>query len=268
MDFQLLRPLGGRVTGRVTPKPESTSGMKAILSGPDFDEILEVPVGADGSIEFGHVPRGTYFVDLVPPFPGMGSFRVQVGTTDVTGLELVRPTTHTVTGRIVVQNGPLPRAMLAFSTTKSYVNIPINPDLTFNARLHSARHLVELAGMPVGYSIVSVRVASEDATRGLTVGNADLSNVVITVAAPRQLPHVRGQVAGLPNARLSSAKIQMTGPIVGTLETPVRPDGSFEFAAATPGMYRLTVAQVPEIAPMNVVVTWNDADVKVTATSR
>jgi hypothetical protein len=60
----------------------------------------------------------------------------------------------------------------------------------------------------------------------------------------------------------------MTGPIVGTLETPVRPDGSFEFAAATPGMYRLTVAQVPEIAPMNVVVTWNDADVKVTATNR
>src|SRR5262249_16860815 len=161
--------------------PENTAGMKAILSGPELDEILEVPVGADGSVEFGHVPRGAYLIDLVPPFPGMGSFRVQVGTNDVTGLQLVRPATHAVSGRIVVQNGPLPRTMLAFSTAKSYVDSPINPDGTFKAQLHAARHQVELAGMPVGYAIASVRVGSEDATQGLTVGNADISGVVITV---------------------------------------------------------------------------------------
>src|SRR5204862_6368560 len=105
------------------------------------------------------------------------------GDGDVTGLDLVRPATHTVTGRIVVQNGPLPRSILAFYTARSHVNVPINPDGTFTARLHSARHLVELAGMPGGYSVASVQAGSADVSQGLTVGNADVSGVVITVAA-------------------------------------------------------------------------------------
>src|SRR5262252_3130005 len=33
MDFQLLRPLGGRVSGRIPPKPDSRTQEKAILSG-------------------------------------------------------------------------------------------------------------------------------------------------------------------------------------------------------------------------------------------
>jgi len=55
----------------------------------------------------------------------------------------------------------------------------------------------------------------------------------------------------------------MTGPIVGSLETPVRRDGSFEFAAATPGLYSLRLTQVSELAPVPVVVTWSDAEVQV-----
>jgi hypothetical protein len=268
MDFQLLRPLGGRVSGRISPKTDSRTQEKAILSGPNLQEILEVPVGADGAFEFGHVPTGAYWVDLLPPSPGMGSFRVQVGDKDVTGLELVRPATHAVTGRIVVQNGPLPRAQLAFSTLTSYVGASINPDGTFSARLHSARHRVELAGMPVGYSVTSVRVGSEDATQSVVVGTADISNVVITVGAPHQLPRLRGKIAGLANARLSSTKVQLTGPIIGRLETAVRQDGSFEFAAVTPGLYSLALSEVPELRPIPVVVTWNDAEVPIVLPAR
>jgi hypothetical protein len=90
-----------------------------------------------------------------------------------------------------------------------------------------------------------------------------VTGVVITIAAPSRLPRVRGQIAGLPNARLSSSKVEMTGPIIGSLETAVRPDGSFEFAAVTPGNYRLRLPQVPELAPIYVVVSWNDAEVQV-----
>jgi len=268
MDFQLLRPLSGKVSGRVTPKADTRAQEQAILSGPNLQEILEVPVATDGAFEFGHVPTGVYWVDLVPPPPGMGSFRVQVGDKDVTGLELVRPPTHAVTGRIVVQNGPLPRAQLAFSTLTSYVGATINPDGTFNARLHSARHRVELAGMPVGYAVTSVRLGSEDVTQGLAVGNDDISNLLITVAAPHQLPRLRGHISGLPNARFSSTKVQLTGPIIGRLETGVRQDGSFEFVAVTPGLYTLVLSQVPELGPMPVVVTWNDAEVPVVVPGR
>jgi hypothetical protein len=268
MNFQLLRPLGGKVSGRLTPRPENPQ-QRAILSGVQLDEILEIPVAADGAFEFGHVPKGTYLIDLVPPFPGLGSFRVQVGDTDLAGLEIRRPATHAVNGRIVVQNGPLPRALLAFSSSTSYVSVPINPDGTFTAKLHSAQHRVELAGMPGGYSVLNVRTnSSPDASQGLVMGSSDLSGVVITVAAPRQLPHVRGRVTGLPAARLASAKVELSGPIVGSLEAAVSPDGSFEFASATPGNYRLRLPQVPELAPMYVVVTWSDADVQVAVPGR
>ena len=95
-----------------------------------------------------------------------------------------------------------------------------------------------------------------------------VSGLVITVAAPRRLPRIRGRITGLANARLSSTKVQMTGPIIGTLETPVLEDGSFEFAAATPGMYSLRLSQVPELAPVPVVVTWTDAEVQVVLPNR
>lgn len=261
IDFQLQRRVGGKVSGRVTPKPD-TAALKAILSGVELRDILEVPVAADGSFEFGHVPTGAYFAELAPPFPGMGTFRVEVTSKDITGLELVRPPTHAVTGRIVVQNGPLPRAILAFHTPKSYVGATIGPDGTFSARLHSATHLIELAGMPAGYSVLSVRAGSQDVTKGLRVGNADVPGVVITVAAPRQLPRLRGRIAGLSNPRLSSARVELTGPITGSLESSIRPDGSFDFAALTPGMYRLRLTQVPEFTPMNVVVSWTDTEVQ------
>jgi hypothetical protein len=267
LDFALLGPLGGKVSGRVTPKPDAGTQERAVLSGGGLDNFLEVPVAPDGSFEFGRVPTGPYLIDLYAPPPGLAGFRVRVGDKDVTGLNLVRPPTHMVSGKIVVQNGPLPRALLEFHTLQSHVNVKINPDGTFSTPLHLASHRVELAGMPGGYSIASVRVGSQNVSQ-LVVGNADLSGVVITVAAPSQLPHVRGQITGLPNARLASAKVEMTGPIVGSIETAVRPDGSFEFAAATPGMYSLRLPDVPELKPMPVVVSWSDAQVQVSVPSR
>jgi hypothetical protein len=44
--------------------------------------------------------------------------------------------------------------------------------------------------------------------------------------------------------------------VVGSLEAPVRADGSFEFPAVPPGIYRLTVPQMPDVAPVDVVVDY------------
>jgi len=52
-------------------------------------------------------------------------------------------------------------------------------------RVHAARHVVYLGGLPPDYAVASVRVGSEDVSRGLIVGNADVSGVVITVTGPR-----------------------------------------------------------------------------------
>jgi hypothetical protein len=268
VDFTLLLPLGGRVKGRVTPAPGADMQQTAVLSGLKLQELLEMPVGRDGTFEFGYVPRGTYLLSLFPTPPGMASRVFQVGDEDVASLEFVLPPVRTVTGRIVVQNGPLPTARLAFSTGQSYVSASINPDLTFSTRLHAGSHRAELGGMPVGYSLLSVRVGSAGQSQGIVVGNTDVSGVVITVSAPRRLPSIHGQIMGVAAARLASARVQLTGPIIGSLEAPVRNDGSFEFAAVTPGRYSLRLPQVPEVTPIDVVAVGNDADVRVALSAR
>src|SRR5215471_8922640 len=264
LDFKLLRLLGGKVSGQVKTTGTRDSQLKATLLGGKLEELLDATIANDGSFEFGHVPPGTYLVGLFPRPPGFSSLVVSVGDKDVTNLQLVAPPTRAVSGRIVVQNGPLPHALLAFATEKSYEDATIKPDGTFTTRLHEARQRVDLAGMPVGWNVASVRIGSQDASEGFVVGNADVSGMVITVAAPQRLPKLRGSITGLAPARYGTTKVQVTGPINGSLEVPIQQDGSFEFAALVPGLYRLRLTQVTELSPMNVVVAgWDTTQVQV-----
>ena len=256
INIKMLLPVGGRVGGRVTPASPNVQE-RAVLSGTRLAEILEVPISREGTFDFGHVPSGTYLLNLFPTYPGMASQAFRVGDNDVASLQFTRPELHTVSGKLVVENGPLPYALLAFSTDRDYVAAPIAQDLTFRVQLPTGRHLVELGGMPVGYAISSVRSGAQEVTTGLTIGNSDITNLVITVSTPRNLPHVRGKLAGVP----SGSPVEMSGPIVGKLSAGLRPDGSFDFGLLPPGSYTLTVPQAPNRAPRLVVVQWADVDV-------
>jgi hypothetical protein len=262
VEFPLAIPLGGRVTGRVTPAPAANVQERAVLSGVKITEVLEAPITPEGTFDFGHLPRGSYLLNVFPAPPGMSALAFEVGDSDISSLQFIRLPLHTVSGRLVVENGPLPWALLAFSTPETYVAAAINPDLTFTAHLHSAKHETQLGGMPSGYYLRSVRIGARDVTQGFDVGDADVSNVVITVAAPKELPRVRGRITGGP--RPAGARVEMTGPIVQTLGAMVRDDGSFEFPAVTPGVYKVTVPQAPQLAPTSIVVGWDGADVQLT----
>jgi hypothetical protein len=184
-DIRLATPYGGRVRGRVNPPPIGGTGEIAVLSGVALEELLEVPVGADGVFEFGHVPRGSYLVSLFPTPPGMASFPFLVSDADVTPIALARRPLRTLSGRIVVRGGaPLPPAILAFTTARSHVSAALGPDGTFLARVQPERHLTDLGGLPVGYAVASVRLKGADVSKGILVGDADVDGVVITVAPP------------------------------------------------------------------------------------
>ena len=264
LDFKLLRLLGGTVSGHVKTSGPRDPQLKATLLGGKLEELLDASIAADGTFEFGHLPPGTYLMGLFPRPPGFSSAVVKVGDRDVPGVELVVPPTQTVTGKIVVQNGPLPHALLAFSTPSSYASSTLNADGTFSAKLHHATHRVDLAGMPVGYSVTSVKIGTQDATDGLTVGDKDISNIVITVAAPKQLPKIHGTVTALPAAQLASTKVEIRGEINGSLQAAIQPDGSFEFPAVIPGLYYLRLTGVPDFRTMEFVVAgWETTEVKV-----
>ena len=266
IDFAVILPPGGRVSGRVDPPPSSDVQEKAVLSGVELGELLESPIGTDGSFAFGHLPTGSYLLSLFPAPPGMPSRAFRVERND-TRVDLVRPALRTVTGRVVVENGPLPYGWLGFLTESSYVTAHIGADGSFRAQLQSARHTVELAGMPGGYSLGSVRLGSTDAAQGVTVEGSDLSGLVITVSPPAHLPRVRGKVVGVPAAALTSSKVELSGHVIGVLEAPVQQDGSFEFAAVTPGTYRVRVPQVPAVTPAFVVVGWEDTSIQIGSTT-
>ena len=254
LNFQLLDRLGGSVSGRVNADMKTLGPRTATIVGGTLEELLEVDVSSEGTFEFGHVPPGKYLLSLYPPTPGIASMPVTVGDADISGLELVPLPTKKVTGRIIVKNGSIPHGILGFYTEKTYVGGNINPDGTFSVELHSATHQIDFAGLPVGYSLASVRVASEAAPAGIVVRNADVSDVLVTVNAPTRLAVVRGKISGLPQDRFSSTVVEMAGPTFNRLQADVQPDATFEFPAVVPGLYRLTLGGVPQLAPVTVIV--------------
>jgi hypothetical protein len=181
VNFTVLLPPGGDVRGRVSTPPAPNSQEKAILSGIELGELLETPVGPDGTFTFGHLPKGAYFLSLFPTPPGMPSRAVQVGETDLR-VDLVRPTLRTVSGRIVAPPAVLRRVLIGFSTQTSYVTATASADGSFTAQVQPATHRIELGGLPPGYSLASVRLANQDVTKGVPVDGSDVSGLVITLA--------------------------------------------------------------------------------------
>jgi hypothetical protein len=268
IDFALVAPLAGRISGRVVPPPEPGVQENAILSGVYLTELVETPVHPDGTFEFGRVPEGTYLVDLFPTYPGLNSILFEVSDKDVNNLELKRPKLYTVRGRFNVARGPLPWALLAFYTNTSYAAADIKDDGTFSARLHSATHFTDLAGMPSDYEMTRIRRGNQDVTKGLVVADADMSDLVIDVAVPENLPRLKGRVTGVAANRLASMRVEISGPIFGVLRSDIKPDGSFDFPNITPGAYWVRIPQVPEFEPIYVAVDWDGADVTLDVTGR
>jgi hypothetical protein len=259
IDFKLALAHGGRLSGRVSP-PVDEPNPRAVLSGLRLEELLEMPLAADGTFTFGHVPKGAYLLSIYPTPPGARSLVFEVADADVT-LDFKRPAVRTVKGRITTEKGPLPRGLLAFTTPQSHVSAAIEPDGTFTTKLHPGRHQPDIVGLPVGYAIASVRVGTDNAAQGITVDGADVSGVEIMLTSPRSLPAIRGRVNGVAAARLGTAMVEMTGPIVGLIRVPVRPDGTFEVPAITAGRYTVQIPQLPEVMPVSAVVRAGDTEV-------
>ena len=255
-DFKLLHKLGGKVSGKINANMRELGPRTATITGPPLEDLLAVPVKFDGSFEFGHLPPGNkYLVSLYPPTSGIASYPVTVGQGDVSGLALTPLPTKRVSGRIVIRNGGIPHGILGFVTPTTFVSGKISNDGTFAVDLHSTQHQIDFSGLPVGYSLASVRVGGQDTTaQGISVTNADVSDVVITLNAPRKLAVVKGKITGLPPAQYGSTAVVMTGPTFNRGQADVQPDGTYQFDAVVPGLYRLVLDGVPNFKPMTVVV--------------
>jgi hypothetical protein len=264
-DVTLLTFPGARVSGRITPPPAPSAREFAAIAGVGIGEMLEVPVAADGTFQLGRIPPGNYFLNVFPNPPGQPSLPFRVEDRDVTSLELVRPQVRRVSGRIVVERGPLPASLLGFSTEQGYVRTAINPDLTFSVGLHAARHRVELDGLPVGYEMRAVRIGDQDVTRsGIRVTDRDVDGVTIEVGVRRPLPTIRGRLSGFVSGNLP-ARVRLSGPLVGALEAQVDRAGTFTIGDVPPGLYHVAIPDRPEMKEIDFVVTSSGGDVTISA---
>lgn len=272
INIKLTHRLGGKVSGRINANMAQLGPRSATITGPPLEDLLEVPVKPDGTFEFGHVPPGNrYLVSLWPPTPGIASYPVTVGQTDLSGVQLTPLPTKKVSGRIVMKGTySIPHGILGFFTSTTYVQGKINDDGTFNVELNAAQHQIDFAGLPVGYSLASIKIGDRDVTQqGITVGNSDMSDILITLNAPKHLATVVGKITGLPQERFASAGVVMTGPTFNKGVADIERDGSFRFDGVVPGLYTLTLNGVPEFAPMTVVVEGFDTyEVKVLVPTR
>jgi hypothetical protein len=271
LNFSLMQKFGAQLSGSVKADMAVLGARTATLIGGKLEDLIEVPVKPDGNYTFGYVPPGDYLVQMYPPTSGMPARRVHVGNENVTGVELVPLPTVAVTGRIVTKRGPLPVGYLGFQTDETYVDSTIHPDGTFTVQLHAATHEPVMAGLPVGYSIESVRIGSRDVTRGIAVGKTDISDVVITLDTPDELAAIKGKISGLAASRYATTRVEIKGPvtIIGSMQTNIREDGTFEFPAVTPGSYTLSLTSVPELTPIVLNLDSTDTvDVSVVVPSR
>jgi hypothetical protein len=256
----VVLPPGGRVTGHVPPLQDGTEE-RAVLAGLELGEILESPVDANGNFSFGHVPEGPYILSLFPTPPGMPSHVFQMAQADQK-IELTRPKLYTVSGRINVPKGPLPFTFLEFYTERSYVTARIRPDGTFTAQLHSAKHQIDMAGMVSGYGMASAMLNGKPLDNVLEIGTSDVSGLEVTMSTPDRLARVVGKVVGVPADKLAGARVELNGRIISTLQATVRPDGSFEFPAVTPGGYWMRLLQAPDVPWSYIVVADQDIEVQ------
>ena len=82
LEIILAQAIGGRVRGTISPPPPNAKSEIAVLSGQQFTELVEMPVAADGSFDFGHVPSGRYLLNFFPTPPGGRSVSFVVATGD------------------------------------------------------------------------------------------------------------------------------------------------------------------------------------------
>lgn len=257
VNLKLLHRLGGKVSGRINANMAALGLRTATITGPPLEDLLEVPVKPDGTFEFGHLPPGNkYLVSLYPPTPGIASFPVTVAQADVSGIELTPLPTKKVSGRIAIKNGGIPwGGILGFYTQKTWVGGEIHEDGTFSVDLHSAQHQIDFAGLPVGYSVATVKIGDRDVTQqGIVVGNSDVADVLITLNAPKHLATVKGKITGLSPERFATTGVVMTGPTLRPLQADIEQTGTFQFDAVVPGAYRLSLNGVSEYAPISVII--------------
>jgi len=257
------------VRGQVTPPtdPSGDPGFVLLLS-PSYAP-LRAPVQSDGSFEFPNVPVGPWDLRV---YPGGATVqrRVDVGK-DLASLDVSRPGTAEVSGRVVIDGGlPLPPLSVRFDGGAGARLARTEADGTFYIQLSEGEYAV-LVDLPESFRVRSATFGSVDLLEEpLDLVGTDLAEFEIVVEpnqSPPPMRSVRGRVvdaSNLPASRLAVVLQSQETVTFPPRRAEIRTDGTFVFEDVYPGQYlvrqeRFDLAAV-EWEGVNVVVEDDDVD--------
>lgn len=258
VDFVYSGPVSVTLSGRVIREPgASVLSNQVVLTG--TGKNATTTAAADGSFEFRNVLSGSY--NLVVSAYRMPPLVLTVLDTDVTGIELKPPLIVDVNGTVTTSGGGLhPRVTVRFqgitSPAPGGVVTPtgasvVSGNQTFKAQLSEGLYRVTVINAPAGYTIVSITAGAADLrSLPLQIAGRAPPPLLVTLQPSNPAPWsaVRGRVENLPDIP-ADARVTLWGilPNLEVAETPLGPDGSFEFPMILPGEYRVYVTPVPAV---------------------
>ena len=198
-----------------------------------------------------------------PPTEAISGSTLHIDVAQVLDVAGLRGVVAELAGRVVIEGGgPMPANMGAATVfAKQRIGnawrgsgVSIRGDGTFPLRLYQGDNEVEIEGIPLGYTVKSVKYGALDLLKNtLRLDQATLGDVILLTLVPPPGGSVAGvKVSGavtnlpptefFPNPRVGPrVRLWVGNPGGPQLETPMNSDGTFEFPAVPPGEYEAGV---------------------------
>jgi hypothetical protein len=235
-----------KITGRVTNLPRGGSS-RITLSGVGINmgPLDAIRTDDTGVFEIPDVPAGAQTL-----WVSSGTEPLQVSTTinvspgkDVTGIEIPMPSTHSISGNVVLDpdGTPLqPRFSLALTGSRPVSIVPtVRADGSFTIRLPLGEWSVRVAGLRAELNLKSFFYGDKNLIEEKIDVVQDDTRQLRMVLAPRDgMVNVGGRIILSPNATLNAPVIRLSGVIPA--EATIDADGKFEFQKILPGTYSWT----------------------------
>ena len=233
--------------------PRSANGTITGVALPSVNAVPETFVGSDGTFTFTNVVPGFYNAQV--SFSNANKLAtIDVGGTPVTGLEFSLPVAI-LSGRILLDDGtPIPDPELFVSGVTTIVSpnivistlLPFSAGGTFAGLPDHGESQFYFRNLPEEYEIRSIMAGSIDLTKELLNFDGTKSfSIEVRVARrgaspPNSSVRVVGTVRDSSGAPAAAARVQLCclhPQLMDAISSPIRPDGSFEFAGVPPGKY-------------------------------
>jgi hypothetical protein len=281
VDFQLVRSIGVKISGRVMGAPAGALRGALNVSLRQTQRPLAgtptvlVAAQADGVFEFQKVLPGNYNLQLVPG----PSMNITVGESDFNDLEFNAPPMFF--GRIQVDDGDRPPRFeqVRIEAQRHGVSAPrarpasaVSTDGAFVIFDVTEEYRFVVTALPLGFRVKSMTMGSVDLTKASArppvpgAGDDSEIRVVLTGAPEPDERTISGRLATIAAQPRAPGPIEIQGISargeyrIGGAE--VREDGSFEIRRVPPGQYRIGSSN-----GVGAVVVVQDRDIRVELSS-